>query len=214
MAELKDPWDQADTGLGAVEKLIKLLKPLIGIAIPDFHAASHGFETVCKKLLDANENLTRWITRFRDFDFTQPEAGKKLLELAGEYRALKTGRRYQELKFDCGEIEMIFFTQIRGKLKDIFAGDKLNEAQAIFEQLSVADAGLVNFVHTVIFENLDTICEASEAAVNKGDFDAAEEARLQFKVRSGVMFRRLEVIASELSELVLDFKRLASGAHV
>src|SRR5262245_27767307 len=96
-----------DTGLGAVEKLINLLKPLIGFAIPDFRECSRGFEAICNKLLDANENVARWINRFRDFDATHPNVVEEFRKLAADYRSLKTGRGYQELKFDCREIETI-----------------------------------------------------------------------------------------------------------
>jgi hypothetical protein len=204
-------WDQADVGLGAVERLVKLLKPVVGVAIPDFRAAARGFESICKRLLDANENLTRWISRFRDFDFTQPKAHKKFIRLAGEYRALKTGRRYEELKFDCGEIESIFLSEVRGKLKDVFGGKKLIEAQAVFDRLTHADAELVLFVHSVIFESLDKVCDRVERSLENDDLDKAEAARLRFKVDSGPMMRRLEEAGSDLADLVLQFKRIASG---
>jgi hypothetical protein len=101
---------------------------------------------------------------------------------------------------------------VRGRLKDIFAGQKLSDAQEIFEELSNADASLVEFVHTVIFDSLNRVCETTEAAIAERDLERAEAARLQFKVESGPMIKRLEDIGSELADLVLQFKRLASGA--
>lgn len=212
MSESKDPLEQADIGLGGIEKLIKLLKPLIGTAVPDFRTAARDLQKICNKLLDANEHLTVWINRFRDFDLDQPDTKSKFNQLAGEYRALKIGRRYQELKFDCRDIETIYKSHISGRLKEIFGGDKSNEAQAIFEELSSADAALVHFVHEVIFESLDDVCGAMENAIERGDIETAKNTRLQFKVRSGTMFMRLQVIGTELSELVLDFKQIAFGA--
>src|SRR5262245_5100551 len=96
-------FSKTDIGLGVVEKLINLLKPLIGFAIPDFRECARGFEAICKKLLDANENVARWINKFRDFDVTHPNVVEEFRKLAADYRSLKTGQRYQELKFDCGE---------------------------------------------------------------------------------------------------------------
>lgn len=198
------------TGLGAVEKLIDLLKPLIGFAIPDFRACARGFEAICKKLLDANENVARWINRFRDFDVTHPNVVEEFRQLAADYRSLKTGRRYQELKFDCREIATIYDNQVEGKLREIFAGSKLEEARELFKQLGNADAALVQFVHMVIFERLDAICHDLETAIDTGDFEAAEVARLGFKIHANDLLARLQTIGTELADLVLEFKRLAS----
>ncbi|TDF95016.1 hypothetical protein E1N52_43575 [Paraburkholderia guartelaensis] len=46
--EEKSAFEEADLGLCAVEKVIKLLKPLFGIAIPDFKEAARGFEESAK----------------------------------------------------------------------------------------------------------------------------------------------------------------------
>jgi len=202
---------EADIGLGAVEKVVKLLKPLLGMAIPDFKEAARGFEEICKRLLDANESLARWITKFRDFDFTEPEADRKFLELAGEYEALKSGRRYQELKFDCGKIAEVYYGQVRGKIKDLFSGKKLGEAEEIFSQLTTADADLVRFVHMVVFESLDRICQQTKLSVEKGDFAGAEMERLHFKVESADFYGRIQDIGTQLADLVLKFQRLASS---
>jgi hypothetical protein len=201
-----------EKGLGATEKLIGLLRQLVGVVIPAYSEAASGLEQVCKKLLDANESTVRWINSFRDFDFTSPNAIEKFRTLAGEYRALKTGRRYQELKFDCGEIETIYRSNLRGKLRNLFGGSRLKEAEQVFDKLSKADASLVQFVHTEVFGQLDSICKAAEAAIEKHDFQAAETARLQFKVRSDSLTRRLQEIGDGLAELVLEFRKVTMSA--
>jgi len=61
-----------------------------------------------------------------------------------------------------------------------------------FDKLSHADAELAQFVYSVIFESLDRVCGAAEVAVVGGDLESAELARLQFKVESSAMVRRLE----------------------
>jgi hypothetical protein len=62
----------------------------------------------------------------------------------------------------------------------------------------------------VIFERLDSICDDLETSINTGDFEAAEVARLGFKIHSNDLLARLQTIGTELADLVLEFKRLAS----
>ncbi|TDF95015.1 hypothetical protein E1N52_43570 [Paraburkholderia guartelaensis] len=52
---------------------------------------------------------------------------------------MKTGREYQKLRFGCGKIGEVYHTHVRGKLKDLFGGTKLGEAEKIFDQLATAD---------------------------------------------------------------------------
>lgn len=200
-----------ETGLNSIEKLIPILRSIIGVVIPDFHACASGFEEICKKLLDANENLVRWINNFRDFDLTAPDAVEEFRRLTGNYRELKTGKQYQVLKFDCSEIETIYHFKIAGRLGNIFAGKKLEETKKVFERLTQADAELVSFIHNEIFEQLDSVCNSMEIAIDQGNLDAAEIARLQFKLTSNDMMKRLQEIGSGLTELVLDFRKVSSG---
>jgi hypothetical protein len=207
------PLDVADKGLKATETLISLLKDLVTAVVPNLPAAASDLESVCNKLLDANENVVRWIGRFRDFDFGAPDAAGRFGTLASEYQAMKVGRRYQELKFSCGEIGTIYYTRLAGKLKGLFGGAKADRAQEVFEELSDADANLVTFVHEVIFKRLDDACDAIDKAVDAKDFAAAEQARLEFKVASKELVNRLQAVGDGLAELVLDMKRVAAGTR-
>ncbi len=201
--------DYADSALGMLENLIGLLAPLKTAAVPNPRAAASELGVVCKKLLDANESVTRWINKFRDFDLSKPTAISDFAAIAGDYRALRTGSGYQSLKFDCHEIDVIYRQHLGGKLRSLFFGNRLIEAQAIFEQLSAADGSFVGYIHEVIFEYLNDICDSMESALDSGDLEAADKARLEFKVQTRTIYKKLEEIGVSLADLVLLFKKMA-----
>lgn len=202
---------KVNEALDTSEKLVQLLRGLAGVVRPEYLEAVPDLQEVCKKLLDANESLVRWISSFRDFDIKAPEATERFKKLAANYKALKTGKRYKELKFDCGEIQMIYQLRLHGKLRDIFSGEKLQKAERVFEKLSTADAELVRFVHMDIFGQLDSIRARMEAALNNHDSAAAETARLEFKVSSDPLIRRLQNIGDRLADLILEYQNIAQN---
>lgn len=202
--------DQADKALGAMEKLTRLLSPIVRLAIPDYQLCARDLEDICKRLLDGNENVVRWMNRFRNFDFSQPNADFHFRKLADEYREVKAGRRYQELKFDCREIETIYHSNVSGRIRELFGRARYEEAASIVDSICVADASMVQFVHSGIFESLDQACREIEQALDKSSIDAAEVARLKYKVNSNDLYERILHLGNELTENVLKFKNLAT----
>jgi hypothetical protein len=202
--------DEINKGLVATEKLIGMLRPLKELVIPAYSDTASSFEQICKRLLDANESVVRWINAFRDFDTSDPALVEKFRSLAAEYRVLKTGHGSQDLKFHCSEIETIYNNNIRGKLRSLFGGSKLKEAEGVFNELCQADALLVGFVHEQLFGQLDMVCTAMEQAIDKNDLRVAENARLEYKVRSESLVRRLQEIGNGLADLVVEFRKVTS----
>ncbi|RDC65052.1 hypothetical protein [Adhaeribacter pallidiroseus] len=201
---------EIEPGLKATETLISLLCKLFDVIIPDFKGCADDLQEVCNKILEANKNVVKWINKFRDFDLSDSKYKNKFSNLVGEYRELKTGKGYQTLKFDCRQIERIYNERIgRNKLKELFSEDKLELAALAFEELSAADAVLVEFVHKEVFESLDEVCTSMETAINEGNLKAANIAQMKFKVISFPVYSRLQEIGNGLSDLVIKFHDLA-----
>jgi hypothetical protein len=112
------------------------------------------------------------------------------------------------LKFDCGEIESIYHRRISSKLGEWFQRKKLAEAKKVFEELTTADAEMVNFVFVEVFGKLsDFANKAEKYGIDKKDLRKAEELRLDFKIKTKDLVPRLQDFSNELSALVLEFSK-------
>ena len=110
--------------------------------------------------------MARWLLRFRYFDFRSPNARSEFLDAVKEYKALKTGASFRQLKFSCGDISQIYYRDISSKLGNWFSSSqKLEEATGIFAKLTDADSNMVEFVDEAILNNLDTFIAQVENEV-------------------------------------------------
>ena len=207
-----DPLHGAQEGLSIVQTAVGLMKGSIGRIIPDVHGAANDFERIARSLLQANESLVRWIYKFRDFDVTAPNSEGEFRALAAEYRALKAGGNWRQMKFDCREIETIYNTNVRGRMREFFAADKVGAAMEAFEKLSTADGSLVEFIHEEVFQSLDRVCDEMEDGFDRNDLDRADSARLRFKRREKEMVSRLSSIGEDLVDIILQFRDAANMA--
>lgn len=203
LSEVKAGMDTIDSFIKISKEIAKLPK----LFKADYQGCASDFADICRKILDGNENVVRWFNKFLYFDFTTLDAQKRFFDLKSEYEVLKTGSGYQDLKFNCGEIQYIYHNRISSKIW--FKGEKLKETQDIFEKLTNADGSMVGFVFNEVFGKLSEFADEAEKFVDNKRFDEAEEARLKFKVKSRGIIQRLQQFSGELSALVLDFTEKA-----
>jgi hypothetical protein len=68
---------------------------------------------------------------------------------------------------------------------------------------------MVDFIHYTVVANIDAFIHDAEQSVDRSDFDEAEARRLAFKTVSAPLSARLERFAGELSDLILQYARIA-----
>lgn len=183
------------------------------LAGPTYSVALEHLIEVIQILLDANENMARWLNRFTQFDLRAEDARPRFLELVAQYRTAKSGAELRQMKWPCGDIRQIYDSQIRPNITDFFVQteapkDQLDRLDAAFAGLGDADEDMVAFIYDTVVGGIDGFLADAEPAVDRGDLDAAEEARLQFKVRARELSEHLERLGGGLADLVLAFARL------
>jgi hypothetical protein len=205
--------DPLTSGLGTINQFIRLaneLAKLPALTQPQYRNAARSLYQICQMLLEANENMARWLYRFLYFDFEQEDAGRKFTELVGQYKTMKTGPELSQLKFRCGDIGYIYYEEIESKLGRWFTRQRrLQEAETIFAELSNADAAMVDFISDEVIEQLDAFVSEVERHIQAKDMNAAEESRLRYKAESREVTERLEKFSGELADLVIHFANIA-----
>jgi hypothetical protein len=200
------PLDRIDGFIALAHELAKLP----AMANPQYAPAAVDLHEISKKLLIANENMARWLNAFLYLDFRAADARSAFLQLVRDYRTAKTGPRFKELKYSCGDISLIYGRQIAGNLGGwLGRGAKEQDAQRVFVELGNADDDMVAFIHDRLTGALDEFVKEVEPLVDAGRLDDAEAARLRFKVQCSDVSEKLERFGSGLSDLVLEFARLA-----
>lgn len=186
------------------------LAKLPQLVLPQYRAAAQDLYEIAQKLLTANENLSRWLYRFLYFDFRQQDARTKFLDLIRDYKTMKQGPEFRQLKFSCGDISAIYYRNVASKLGDWLSDQtKLKEAQSMFAALADADRDLVSFTYDQVVKALDTAIDDIESRVEADVIDDAELRRLQAKADMKDVTERLEAFAGALSELVISFAGIA-----
>jgi hypothetical protein len=200
-------------GLDLIEQFISLGKELAklpALVLPQYQPAAADLFEICKKILTANENLARWLHRFRYFDFSDPDARSKFLAAVQEYRSLRTGPAFQQLKFSCGDISQVYYRNISSKLGGWFSSShKLEEAEGVFAKLTDADLEMVDFLQEHILKKLDGYLGETDTVIDIGNMENAEKLRLELKLDTGEVVQYLEKFSNELSDLVLEFGKIA-----
>ena len=180
--------DPLTAGLGSINQFIRLaneLAKLPALTQPQYRNAAKSLYQICQMLLEANENMARWLYKFLYFDFQQEGAGKDFNDLVAQYRTMKTGPELRQLKFRCGNIGYIYYEQIQSKLGRWFTRQgKREDAEKIFASLSTADAAMVDFISDEVIKQLDAFVSEAEEHVAANDMNAAEESRLRYKAES------------------------------
>ncbi len=144
------------------------------------------------------------------FDFQAANARGEFLKTIQEYKAMKVGPEFQQLKFSCHDIGSIYYKNIQSKLGNWFADQrKLEEAEGIFASLTDADSSMVVFVTDEFVARLDQFISRVEQSVDGGDMNSAERQRLEFKSEASQIVQILEHLNSSLSELVMSFAGIA-----
>jgi hypothetical protein len=199
--------------LDIFDKFISIAKELAKLpqlVLPQYRAAAQDLYEIAQKLLTANENLSRWLYRFLYFDFRRQDARTQFLDLIRDYKTMKQGPEFRQLKFSCGDIAAIYYRNVASKLGDWLSDQtKLKEAQSMFAALSDADRDLVSFTYDQVVKALDTAIDDIESRVEAGAMDDAELRRLQAKADMKDVTERLEAFAGALSELVISFAGIA-----
>src|SRR5208283_5614050 len=204
---------QIQAALDTLSQFVALAKDIAklpALVLPQYRSAALDLYKICQRLLEANENLSRWLFNFLYFDFRHPDARTRFLDLVRDYKSMKAGPKFRQLKFSCGDISQIYYRDVESKLGKWFSDPhKLEEAQGIFLALTNADAQMVAFTFDSVIGALDEFVKNAESCVDTGAVDKAEELRLQFKVDSQGFAVYLEQFGNDLSELVLLFAQTA-----
>ncbi|MGE5289432.1 MAG: hypothetical protein ACM3ML_19970 [Micromonosporaceae bacterium] len=200
--------------LDSVDHFIRIAGEIAKVPIlarPEYRAAADDLYQIAQRLLVANENMARWLNRFLLFDFRDPNARSRFLDLVQDYRTTKAGPGFRDMKFSCGDIFTIYDRNISGKIADMFPQDLQagEEARQAFMDLGSADADMVAFIYDTVVADIDKFVRDAELYVDRSDFNSAEARRLAFKVAEAQLSERLERFASGLSDLVLQYARLA-----
>lgn len=200
-------------GLELIEQFISLGKELAklpALVLPQYQLAAADLFEISKKILTANENSARWLHRFRYFDFKDSDARSNFLAAVQEYRSLRSGPQFQQLKFSCGDISQVYYRNISSKLGGWFSdSQKLEEAEGIFTKLTDADMEMVHFLQEHILTKLDSYLGEIETHIDFENIEEAERLRLELKSETGEVVQCLERFGDALSELVLDFSKIA-----
>ena len=200
-------------GLELIEQFISLgreLAKLPALVLPQYQPAAADLFEICQKILTANENSARWLNHFRYFDFRHPEARSNFLAAVKEYRSLRAGPGFQQLKFSCGDIRQVYYRNISSKLGGWFSNPhKLEEAEGIFAKLTDSDLEMVAFLEEHILGKLDNHLQLIDSKIDSGFIDEAEKLRLELKTDTAEVVQFIEKFGDALSELVLEFATIA-----
>lgn len=203
-------------GMNSVDQFVstaKVIAKLPALILPQYKQAAEDLYEICKKILKANEALSRWLQNFRYFDFTITNSNSKFLDLVKEYKIMKTSTEFQNLKFHCSDIEIIYFGNIESGIKKWFSKEtKKEEVQGIFKRLSQADGEMVKFVFDGIVKEIDYFIDVVEDLVQNNDIDYAEEQRLLFKSDTAKATEKMEEFSNDLANLVIQYARIANKA--
>lgn len=207
------PLDQREA-LDSIDHFIRVGKEMATLpplAEPEYRPAAEDLFQIAKKLMTSNETMARWLNRFLHFDFRPPDARGKFDELAAEYTTAKSGPGFHEMKFNCGDIRVIYDRNIDAKLPEMFPQDRqaADAARAAFLELGHADNDMVAFIFDTIVSGIDGFVARTTKHLQDGDVNVAESERLQFNVASADLSARLVRFASELADLVLTYAALA-----
>lgn len=199
--------DSVDRFINVATEIAKL--PILGLQ--HYKAAAEDLYQIAQKLLVANENMARWLNRFLYFDFRATDARERFLVLVQDYRTTKVGSGFRGMKFSCGDLSTIYSRNIEGKLDDMFPQDESTreEARWAFFDLGNADVDMVAFIYDTVISSIDEFIGDVEHHVDQSDLNSAEARRLAFKVASASLSERLEQFGGGLSDLVLQYARLA-----
>lgn len=200
-------------GLSITKEFIAIGKELANLpalVLPQYQPAAADLYEICQKILNANENTARWFHRFRYFDFQIPNARPDFLNAMQEYKALRSGPLFKQLKFSCGDIAQIYYKNISSKLSNWFVTThKQEQAKGVFEKLTNADNAMVEFTQEHILKKLDDFLQKIENEVDANNLNEAEKLRLEFKSDTKDVVKYLEDFSDDLSELVLRFASIA-----
>ena len=202
-----------EAGLSITKEFIAIGKELVNLpslVLPQYQPAAADLYAICQKILTANENTARWFHRFRYFDFQSPNARSSFLTAVQEYRALRSGAGFKQLKFSCGDISQIYYKNISSKFSNWFVTThKQEQAQGVFERLTDADNAMVDFIQEQILKKLDDFLQEVESEVDRSNMNEAEKLRLELKSDTKEVVKYLEDFSDDLSELVLRFANIA-----
>ena len=193
-------------------KVAKELSKLRELATPRYKACARDLYEISQRLLEANENLSRWLNRFSYFDFKSTTARSDFLQAIKEYRTMRNGPEFQQLRFHCHDIEGIYYQNIKSGIRDWFTNkNKRYRVKSIFNKLSKHDAQMVDFVLDKLLGLLDKTLKQLENVVDapKPNMRKAEKIRLKFKAGLSEVTPRLERFNNEIAKLVMDYAKIA-----
>lgn len=174
---------------------------------------------VCKELLLSVENLKRWFNRFSYFIF-DTESIKYIQEdffkLVSEYKTLKESD-IRELSISIKTIENLDY-KLNEELRreNYLERDELRSLELVVKPITsfparngnvFPGADLVSHVTLNVIAALDRYIEDLEPIVEIKDYGRAERQRLYFKKETKNLYKEIERLEENFTELVERFAR-------
>jgi hypothetical protein len=211
---------EINTFIELADRIAQLRK----LASPQYKESAKGFYCICKMILKANENISRWFNQFAYFNFgTASEINNtktKLNDLIADYKT-KKNNNLLEMKFNCGDFYRIYEEKIKSKFGTLFArkheiwgrifGKKttIENAERLFQDLGDADRGMISYIEDNYLTNLDNFIKEIENAMRENNLSKAERRRLEFKEETEEIRNQVEELNKSLGKLVMKFADMA-----
>ena len=123
MLQEKDRLELFDKFISVAKELAKLP----ALVLPQYQTAAQDLYIITQKLLMANEYLSRWLYKFIYFNFRGSDPVSDFYDLVQDYKSMKNGPEFNQLKFSCQDISSIYYQNISSKLIDWFANKQKEE---------------------------------------------------------------------------------------
>ena len=198
--------------LDSIDHFIGVARRISGApALADRPGAAEDLYIIAGKLLKANENMTRWLHRFLLFDFRGRDARSRFLSLLEEYRTTKAGPGFHDMKYSCGDIFLIYERNIKGDIPTLFPDDAEKRATSRQRSMSWQTPTQTWSPSSTRLWSVRSMRSSETLKTNwTGPTSMPRRSgACRFKVDSASLTGRLERFASELSDLVLTYARLA-----
>jgi hypothetical protein len=181
-------------GLDSIDRFIRVGGEMAKVPIlanPQYSAAADDLYQIARRLLDANENMVRWLNRFLLFDFRDPNARSHFFDLVTEYRSTKAGGGFRDMKFSCGDNYFIYQRNIAGKIAEIFPQDREagEKAERAFTALGDSDADMVAFIWGTVVTRIDEFIDDAERSRGAGRAAVLSPRSAQAAVHSSRQIR-------------------------
>lgn len=215
---MPDRDDHSQRALDSIDRFVAVGNRLArtpALRRPEYKDLFHDLYEVAQALLEANENMARWIHEFTYFQFGSGDATERFADLVKKYETAKKGGQLHEMKFHCGDIQTIYDNRLSSELSEALKDEDqaLQQARTVFEELSNADNDMVRLIHKTVVKSINDFARGAQEDLElRSNLNAAERKRLQFRTDSAMLTTKLEELGGGLSDVKLESAKLAGIA--